>query len=280
MTSQLIEVVLMWSAVTAYALSSALFTVGLVFKREALVRWGLLAAVAGTVPHIIAIAVRWIRVGHGPYLGFYEVVSSYALIAVLMLAYVVWRYRGLAAAGAVVMPISFLMLAASMFTSKDELEITAKLASWWLAIHVTFAKLSYAAFIASFALALVYLVREKVGPGAWGGVLDKLPRQEIVDDLSFKFIGVGFLFLGIMIAAGAIWANEAWGRYWGWDPIETWSLIAWIVYAVYLHLRLTLGWRGTRAAWMAVIALPVVVFALIGVPIVYQSIHGAYLLGY
>ncbi|MRR36421.1 c-type cytochrome biogenesis protein CcsB, partial [bacterium] len=104
--------------------------------------------------------------------------------------------------------------------------------------------------------------------------------QEVLDDLQFRFVSVGFVFLGIMIAAGAIWANEAWGRYWAWDPIETWSLISWVVYAAYLHARLTLGWRGRRSALFAMLALPVVVFALIGVPLVYQSIHGAYLIGY
>lgn len=69
-----------------------------------------------------------------------------------------------------------------------------------------------------------------------------------------------------MIVSGAIWANQAWGRYWGWDPVETWSLIAWAIYAIYLHLTLTLGWRGKRAAWIAVIALPVILFSLLGVP--------------
>jgi ABC-type transport system involved in cytochrome c biogenesis permease subunit len=80
-----------------------------------------------------------------------------------------------------------------------------------------------------------------------------------------------------MIASGAVWANEAWGRYWAWDPMETWSLVAWAVYALHLHLTLTLGWRGTKAAWVLVIALPVIVFSLLGVPVVYNSIHGAYL---
>jgi len=145
---------------------------------------------------------------------------------------------------------------------------------------VMFAKLTYTAFIASFAIAVAYLVRDRGGSGPLHDVLDKLPSQDVLDDLSYRFIGAGFIFLGIMIVAGAIWANEAWGRYWGWDPIETWSLISWVVYAVYLHVRLTLGWRGRRAAWFAAAALPIVLFTLIGVPVAYQSIHGAYLLGY
>lgn len=280
MTSVTFEVVLMWTTVTAYALATILLTTGLIFRLEKAITYGIYAAAAGIVPHALAIGVRWVRVGHGPYLGFYEVVSSYSIIAVIALAAIVWRYRGLAVLGVAVMPISFLMLAASMFTSKAELEITPKLASWWLAVHVTFAKVSYACFIAAFGLAVLYLARERFATGRFGDIAAKLPRQEIVDDLSFKFVGVGFIFLGIMIAAGAIWANEAWGRYWAWDPIETWSLIAWLVYAAVLHARLTLGWRDRRFAWAAVLALPVVVFALIGVPIAYNSIHGAYLTGY
>lgn len=108
-------------------------------------------------------------------------------------------------------------------------------------------------------------------------MLAKLPPPDTIDELSVKFVGVGFIFLSIMIAAGSIWANEAWGRYWGWDPIETWSLITWLVYAGYLHSRYTLGWRGRRSAWFAVAALPFILFTLFGVPSVYNSIHGAYL---
>lgn len=113
--------------------------------------------------------------------------------------------------------------------------------------------------------------------GTWAAVLAKLPPPDTIDELSVKFVGVGFIFLSIMIAAGSIWANEAWGRYWGWDAMETWSLIACAIYAIYLHLRLTMGWKGRKAAWLAVVSLPIIVFSLLGVPIFYKSIHGAYL---
>ncbi len=280
MNTVTLEIVLMWSAVTLYALSAILFIVGFVFRREGIRRFALTAAAAGLVPHLAAIGVRWVRLGHGPYLGFYEVVSTYAFMSVVMLAIIVRKYRSLSLVGVVVMPIAFLLLAAAMLAPKSGIEVTATLASWWLAVHVTFAKLAYSSFIAATGLAVLYLMREKLESGRFGDVFAKLPRQEIVDDLSFRFIGVGFIFLGIMIAAGAIWANEAWGRYWNWDPIETWSLISWVIYAVYLHLRLTMGWRGRKAAWVAVAALPLILFSVAGVPLAYNSIHGAYLKGY
>jgi cytochrome c-type biogenesis protein CcsB len=273
------EIVLMWAAVTCYAAAGILFGLALVFDKAMLVRWATWAAMAGFAPHLVAIAIRWVRVGHGPYLGFYEVVSSYSFCSVLALLVLTWRYRSLQWVGVAVMPIAFLLIGAAMLTPKSGLEVTGTLASWWLNIHVSFAKLSYAWFIASFGLALIYLARERGVPERWRSLFDKLPSQEIVDDLCFKCIGAGFLFLTIMIITGAIWANEAWGRYWGWDPIETWSLVSWLVYAGYLHLRLGLGWRGKRSIRVAVLALPIVAFAIMGVPLVYNSVHGAYMGG-
>jgi len=231
------------------------------------------------IPHAAAMLGRWIRIDRGPYLGFYEVVSSYAFVAVAALLLLSFRRRGLAGIGVAIMPLSFLMLGASMFTSKHELELTGMLASWWLSIHVIFAKIGYGAFLVSFALSLAFLFRDKAR-GILAEALSKMPPQAYIDDLQFKFVGAGVFFYGIMIVSGAIWANEAWGRYWAWDPIETWSLIAWMVYALFLHARLTLGWRGRRMAWFSVLALPIVSFLLMGVPLVYRSIHGAYLLGW
>ena len=272
---------MMWCAVGAYALGSILFIVGVVFGRSAIVRWALVVSTIGLVMHSVAIAERWVRAGHAPYLGFYEVVSAYALATVAVFLVIAWARPGLRSLGVVLMPLALLALGAAMFADKSSELVTGALSSWWLAVHVTFAKLSYASFVVAFALAVVYLVRERPGTGGRAReVLDKLPSQATLDSLSFKFIGVGTLFLAVMIGAGAIWANEAWGRYWAWDPIETWSLITWLVYALYLHLRLTMGWQGRRAAWFAACAMLVVVFSFVAVPVVYNSIHGAYLQGF
>ena len=274
------EIILMWAAVTLYAVGAVLYVIGAVFGRDRLDKVALVASLVGVVPHVAAIAIRWVRVGHGPYLGFYEVVSSFALFAVLGLALLAWRMPGLKRLGTVIMPLAFLLIGGAMLAPTSDLEITGTLASWWLTLHVTFAKLAAGSFITAFALAVAYLVRDGGGEGRFARWFEKLPGQEVVDDLVFRFVGIGFVFLSIMIVAGAIWANEAWNRYWAWDPIETWSLIWWLTYAIYLHLRLTLGWRGRKSAWYAVAALPVALFALVGVAIVYNSIHGAYLTGY
>jgi cytochrome c-type biogenesis protein CcsB len=274
------EVLLMWTAVTVYTVSAILFVFGVVFKSGRVQTAALWVALAGLVPQAVAMGIRWVAVGHGPYIGFYEVISSYAFVSVVALGVISWIRPSLKIMGVLLMPMAVLMLGGAMLAPRSPLPLSAKLASYWLSIHVAFAKLSYGSFLAAFALAALFLWRERRGEPKEGSVLANLPSQATVDDLSFRFIGVGFIFLSIMIVAGAIWANEAWGRYWGWDPIETWSLICWIVYAGYLHVRLTLGWRGSRSAWYAVAALPLMAFTFVGVPIVYRSIHGAYLTGY
>lgn len=276
----LAELILMWTAVVLYALSAAGLIFSVVFGSVRARSFGLGAATIGLAVHAIGIVVRWVRVGHGPYLGFYEVASLLAFMGVALFLGLVWKYRAFSVAGAVLMPVSFGVLGVAMLASKEAEAVSGSLASAWLGIHVLFANLAYGSYAAAFVLSIAFLMRDgsTTHPERrLSALLERFPAQEIVDDLTFKFVGAGFVFQGIMIASGAVWANEAWGRYWGWDPMETWSLIAWAIYAIYLHLRLTMGWHGRKAAWVAVISLPVIVFSLLGVPLAYRSIHGAYL---
>jgi cytochrome c-type biogenesis protein CcsB len=274
-----VEILLMWATVTAYAAASALFIFSFIFKKDVLSKIALGVTCAGMIPHVAAIAGRWVRVGHGPYIGFYEVVSGLALAGVIVFVGLVLYVKPLRALGVVLMPVAFLALGGAMLASKGEVAVTPTLASYWLAVHIAFAKLTYGSFITAAGLAIVHMLRLRGREARGDGFLAKL-TPESLDDLTAKFVSAGFIFLGIMIAAGAVWANEAWGRYWAWDPIETWSLISWLVYAVVMHLRFTMGWTGKRFAWITIAALPILLFAMVGVVIVYKSIHGAYLIGY
>ena len=273
------EIMLMWAALTCYAAATALFVFGVVFGKEKLIRAGLIASAIGIVPQVAAMGVRWARVGHGPYIGYYEVVNGLTLFVVAFFAFAAWRNARLSVAGIAIMPVVVLLLGGAMFTPKADLPLTPNLASYWLFIHVAFANLAFAAFVASFGLAVSFVIRARSKTGKWAKRLDRLPAQDVVSELTTRFVLAGFLFWGIMIVSGAIWANQAWGRYWGWDPIETWSLIVWIVYAVYLHVRFTLGWRGERLAWFAILAMPLSLFALLGIPIIFHTAHGGYIGG-
>ncbi|MDO8964941.1 MAG: c-type cytochrome biogenesis protein CcsB [Coriobacteriia bacterium] len=271
------EIVLMWAALSLYVVGTALFVFGVTFEHEKLVQGAVWASGLGLLPQLASIIVRWVRLGHGPYLGYFEVTSALAFFSVFLFVALALRRPQFSVAGIAIMPVALLLIAAAMLAPKSGLDVSPTLASWWLVIHVTFAKLSFATFVTSFGLAAAYIIRSRSADGPWARRLQRLPSQERVDHLSSRFVYAGFLFWGIMIASGAIWANEAWGRYWGWDPIETWSLVVWIIYAAYLHLRLTMGWRGEKISWVAVLSMPIAMFCLVGIPFVYVSIHSGYI---
>jgi cytochrome c-type biogenesis protein CcsB len=269
----MIEIVLMWVALTAYAGATAMYAIGVTFSRDTLTARALYVSTAGLAFQVASLGFRWARLGHGPYLGFYEVANSLVLFAMAFFVVVAWRSPRLSAVGVGVLPVALLLLGGSMLASKGVVPMTAKYDSYWLFIHVAFANLAFAAFALSFGCAIAYVVRGRSKTGKWAKRLAKLPVQDVLENLTVRFVLVGFLFWGIMIATGAIWANEAWGSYWSWDPIETWSLIVWLIYAVYLHVRFTLKWRGERLAWFAIIAMPLALFALIGIPLAFNTPH-------
>ena len=274
-----IEIVFMWIALTFFVASTVMFVFGVTFSRDVLTRRAMFVAAAGLVPQVVALGVRWARLGHGPYIGYYEVANALTLCTVVFFVVAAWRNPRLVATGIGIMPVAVLLLGGAMLASKADFPITAGLASYWLFIHVAFANLAFAAFVASFGLAVIFVIRERSTSGKWAKRLEKLPVQDVLDDLTARFVLAGFLLWGIMIVSGAIWANESWGRYWTWDPIETWSLVVWIIYAVYLHLRFTMRWRGQRLAWFAIASMPVALFCLVGIPTVFHTIHAGYIGG-
>ncbi len=274
-----LEIIAMWAALSLYVVATVMFVFGVIFTKERLTDRALIVTAAGLVPQLLAVAVRWVRLGHGPYIGYYELANALTLCTVALFVYSTWRNRRLIATGIGIMPVAAMMLGAAMLASKADFPITSSLASYWLAIHVVFANVAFAAMAISFGYAVVYIIRARSADGPWARRLQKLPSQAVVDDLVGRFVLAGFLLWGIMIVTGAIWANESWGRYWSWDPIETWSLVVWIIYAIYLHLRYMLRIPGEKLAWYAVVAMPIALFCLVGIPTVYDTIHAGYIGG-
>lgn len=271
-----VGVTFFWISVTLYAISAFLYICSLVFKKDWL-KIATLIAFAGLISHSVAIVLHWIASGHGPYIGMYEIISSNVWLGVAIFLGVQYWFRKARVAGAIVMPLSFLLMGLGATSPKGIEPLPPALQSYWLIIHVTFAKLSYGSFLVATALAVLFILKgRKLEKGASSDFYERLPSLELLDDLSFRLITSGFVFLAIMIVTGSIWANKAWGRYWGWDPIETWSLITWLVYGIYLHLRVVMGWRGRKSAWLIIVALCFLLFTLFGLPFVYRSIHAAY----
>ena len=273
-----LEITLMWVTLAFYFVSTLMFVVGVIFTKDTTTGQAFYVAAAGLVPQLAAVAVRWVRLGHGPYVGYYEVANALTLFTMVLFVAAALRNSRLASIGVAVMPVSVLLLGGAMLSDKADIPITASLASYWLVIHVIFANMAFAAFVASFGLSVAYVLRSKPG-SVWVDRLKALPNQLRVEDLSVRFVLAGFLLWGMMIVSGAIWAEESWGRYWSWDPIETWSLIVWLIYAVFLHLRYTMRWKGDRLAWFSIVSMPIALFCLVGIPTVYNTIHAGYIGG-
>jgi cytochrome c-type biogenesis protein CcsB len=273
LTGFALEVTLLWIGVGLYIIATALFANAVIFGHSERARWARLTATAGLVPHGIAIVFRWVTVGHGPYLLKYEVLSSNAWIAIAAMLVFLWRRPKWSAVALVVMPLAILALAFGLFSNAEIRQIPPTLRSIWLMFHITFAKMAAAAFLLSLATAVLQILRSKGTTWAW---MERVPASDVLDAYTVRFIGFGFLFWTVTIAAGAIWANQSWGRYWGWDAIETWSLISWIVFGLVLHARLFFRTRPLTTAWFTVGAFAVFILTLLILPFIMPSLHAAY----
>jgi cytochrome c-type biogenesis protein CcsB len=144
----------------------------------------------------------------------------------------------------------------------------------WFLIHIVAAALSGAAFNLGGLLSILYLIKKPAEErGEVRGYLRWLPTTRRIDLLAYRFHAFAFPLWTFTVAAGAIWAEYAWGRYWGWDPKETWALVTWVIYACYLHARSTAGWRGRRAAVIAIIGLASFWFNFIGINLLVSGLH-------
>ena len=265
---------LFWAAVTAYALATAGAIVGLAFSRPSWSRAAHLLGLAGLAPHAAALGLRWAEVGHGPYNTRYEVLSAQAFLLVAAWALLALRSPGVRSLGPLVMPAAFLLMGFSVSTFELKKEVPIIFKSWWLVLHIGFAKLFGATTILAGACAAAFLWR-RARPAA----LPALPSQARLDLYAHQFLLSAFLFLGVMIAAGALWANQSWGRYWGWDPIETTALVTWVAFGVILHFRVLHRWEGPRMAWLTLVALGFAVVTLYVVAVMVPTIHNSYMVG-
>jgi cytochrome c-type biogenesis protein CcsB len=133
--------------------------------------------------------------------------------------------------------------------------------------------IGYAALGIAFCLSLTYLIKKIDNPKRKSFFLKAIPNLDILDELSYQMIIIGFVLLTLCIITGSVWAHSAWGRYWGWDPKETWSLITWLVYAIVLHSRMMRGWRGTKMAILSIIGFFCVIFTYLGVNFILSGLH-------
>jgi cytochrome c-type biogenesis protein CcsB len=231
---------------------------------------------AGAGLQLIEFATGAIQTGNLPVTNFTQSLSFLAWLTALAGLIVIVRLK-MPVVGMFVAPIVFIVLGAATLTIQDQrLTVPASLRSAWLPIHVTLAFLGYALFVLAAGVSLVYLIYERRLKAKRLSLNDaeSAPSLEKLDRVNYHLLGWGFLMLTLAIVSGAIWADTIWGHFWSWEPQETWSLAIWLLYAALLESRLTIGWRGRRAAALTIILFSLLVGSFLGVSLVTPGKHG------
>ena len=265
-----IENVLFTVTMLLYVAAMVVYFLFIAARREGMAKVAVILQTAGFILHTAALIVRGVGAGRLPLTNQYEFATSFAWGLCLVSLIFVYRYK-FHVLGAFAAPVIFLIIGYAAMQSKDVHELMPALRSNWLGFHVSSAIIGYGGFGVSFVLGIIFLMREYMKDQSF---LDRhVPPREKLDLIAYRSVSLGLLFLTFCILTGAIWAERAWGSYWSWDPKETWSLITWIIYAAYLHLRINRGWKGKAAAVFAVIGFIAVLFTYIGVNTFLPGVH-------
>jgi cytochrome c-type biogenesis protein CcsB len=228
---------------------------------------------AGFLLHCIFTLIRYFISGRTPITNLHESLSFFSL-AIIGVFIIFERKYKTAILGSFVTPVALVLMLVSTLFPMGITPLNPALKSKWLALHTLVAFLGYATFTIAFGAGIMYLIQERfLKQKKLGPLYQKLPSLDKLDDINYRCLTFGFPLLTIAIISGAIWAETAWGTYWSWDPKETWSLITWFVYAALLHGRLTTGWRGKKAAILAIAGFFVLLFTFLGVNLLLSGLH-------
>ncbi len=231
--------------------------------------------IVGWVVHLTALVLRGLASGRVPWSDLYEFVMTGTAIMVGVFVFI-QLWRDVKFLGAYITAIVVLLLGlASVNFYVPVGPLNPALQSYWLVIHVFVATLGTGFFAVGGGLSIAQLLqtRREMGGLARVPFLATFPASEVLENIAYRVIVVGFAFWTFTLMAGAIWAYHAWGRYWGWDTKEVWTFIIWVVFAGYIHARATRGWRGTRSAWLAIIGFTAVMFNFTVVNLFFKGLH-------
>jgi cytochrome c-type biogenesis protein CcsB len=231
--------------------------------------------ILAVVLHLGSIVLRGLAAGRWPLGNMYEYTSAICFAGMVAWLVVLQRSarrtRGVRKLGLFVLtPVLILMFLAGTVLYAQAAPVVPALRSYWLVVHVTTVTLASGLFIVPGVASILYLLRRSGKPA---GLVDKLPAAEALDRLAYRVTVVAFPLYTFAVIAGAIWAEAAWGRFWGWDPKETVAFVAWVIYAAYLHARATAGWRHVGAAWINVVGFAAIIFNLFFINMVVAGLH-------
>ncbi len=271
------QTAVMWMSVL-FVMATLTYWIGLAARSDFAAQVGSALTWSALTMGIVGLLVRWYEsylispdVGHIPVSNLYEVFILFSIITALLYLYYEAHYAT-RQMGAFVLPVisaavGFLLWYTFDRQAQSIQPLVPALQSYWMKIHVPANFIGYGSFSLAAMVGVAYLFVDK------GILASRLPKLDVLDDVMYKSIAVGFGFFTLATILGALWASEAWGGYWSWDPKETWALIVWLNYAAWLHIRLVKGLRGPVLAWWAVVGLFVTVFAFLGVNMFLSGLH-------
>lgn len=256
---------------SVYGAAAFFYLAAWIFNIKSMEKAATWTLILGAVGNTIGFLLRWkesydLGIGHVPLSNMFESLVFFALVIAIVYLVLEKKYF-MKTIGAFATPLAFFSMAYASFAPNIESKIEPlmpALKSNWLIAHVITCFIGYAAFAMAFGIGLMFIASSS-GDLSKQGLLSRLPEKPVMDELMHKMVMFGFLFLTGGIITGAVWANSAWGRYWGWDPKETWSLITWFIYATLLHVRFMKEWRGMRIAVFTVLGFAAVLFTYFGV---------------
>ena len=257
-------------ATIAYGAASLLTVVGVLGDKSGARRLSGAIASTGLAVHTIALVARWIGSGHGPYVSKYELLSAYAWAAIAL--FLLWsaRSRETRSLAVVVFPVSLLLMGVALYTGPEVKMLPPSFKGIWLVLHVLFYVAAFATSVIAAAASIAHLLKRT--PES----LASIPERGALDRIAYRQTGLAFAYWGIGLMTGAVWAYYSWGRFWGWDPVETWSLVTWLAFAIYLHLRRFHGWRGNRAAVVLLTCFALAMLSLFGISLLTSTLHSGY----
>ena len=245
----------------------------IITMKERGAKLGRMFLLIGVIIHIAGFALRYASAGYIPVTNLFESLSFFALTIAGIFLLVEIRYN-LRTLGSFVAPLAFAFSVFAAFLPGEVAGLAPALNSYWLPVHVLLLFIGDAVFAVAFGAGIMYLLQEKqVKRKKMGAIFRRLPSLDVLDEVNYRCLTVGFPMLTMGIITGSIWAEYAWGSYWSWDPKETWSLITWLLYAALLHGRLTVGWRGRKAAILAIVGFGAILFTFLGVNLLLPGLH-------
>lgn len=263
------ELQVLWAALVLYVVAGSAAIFAVIWRRRP-ERFVLAMMTLGLVLHTASISMRWQRLGHGPYVTMFEILSSNIWSLMLAFAIAYWRLPAIRASAAVVMPILFTMMGWIMMTDPGDGTLPSSYHTVWLFIHIGFGKVFLGATLVAVGLAGVILARRTARGRRW---FERLPADERLDDLAYRCMALGFIFETLMLVAGAIWAQDAWGRYWAWDPLETWSFLTWLALGIALHARVAFRLSPRTGALLVIGVFIIAFLTFFGMPFISTTPH-------